>query len=81
MKLSLSTNNPILAVLDCIPYTNTVLSLELADELNKALGNKRNTNNKYIMLLVTHLAQAGLIELSELKPVGCLGTVYFIKKI
>jgi hypothetical protein len=74
-------SNPLKDVLECIPYTNTVFGLEISDDINKALGNKQNVSNKYIMLLVVHLAQAGLVELSELKPVGILGTIYFIKRI
>jgi len=76
-------NNPIPAVLELIPYSDSVLDVMMLDNIAITLLSSGYTHisNSIIMILLVDLEKAGLITLTQFEWPSTLGKVYIIKKV
>lgn len=76
------SSNPTPAILELIPYTETVIDPKLLDQI--ALEFKKagvtNANNSTIMLLLLELSSSGLVEIVCNEFPGTLGQLFIIKR-
>lgn len=77
------SKNPVPELLELIPYTDTILSLELADKMVTVVLEHTNliVDNSYIMLLIAAMQEYGVIEAKELSWPSCEGKLILIKRI
>ncbi len=76
------SNNPVPKLLKLIPEQKAILSLLLADEMREVIQkaiNKR-VNNSYIIVLLAHLAEAGLINILEISAPDVAGAIILIQR-
>lgn len=79
-----SKTNPLPAILELIPYSDSVLSPKLLDSIRKVTQDTvsaSNVTDEYILLVLGCLAESNLITLTSVNPVAHLGSIYFIKRI
>lgn len=74
--------NPIPKILDLIPAQGTVLSLLLAEEMRVAIHSctRDLVSNGYIVMLLSHLNDHGLITVEELTWPSVAGNIFIIRK-
>ena len=76
------SNNPTPAILELIPYTETVIDPKLLDQM--AMEFKKsgvdNVNNSATMLLLSELSNVGLVEITCNEFPGTLGRLFIIKR-
>ena len=75
-------SNPISEILKLIPQTQTILSLLLTDAMRNVIQEitKKRVNNSYIIVLLAHLAEAGLVSIQEITTPDVAGAVILIKR-
>lgn len=77
--------NPLADIINHIPWEMRLLDLEFADEIREIVTKHQPGSfytNKYILLLVAHLVDAGYLEKMEPSIEGLtLGRVIFIKRV
>ena len=75
-------SNPIPKILDLIPPQGAVLSLLLAEEMRTAIHSCTLdiVSNGYIIMLLSHLNDNGLISVEELKWPSVAGNIFIIRK-
>ena len=78
----MTKNNPLSEILKLIPEKQTVLDLLLADSMRgivaKVTGNV--VNNSYLILILHHLAQNNVIEISEVTFPETDSSIFLIRK-
>lgn len=75
--------NPLAAVLAVIPEEITLLDIGLLDTIRKVITDHNPTSfytNKYILLLLDHLMEAGLIFMRQIEQPHIPGVTIIIKK-
>ena len=74
--------NPIPEILDLLASKGTVLGLLVADNMRLIIQKHTNNivNNSYIILLLTHLRDAGLVSIEELSWPDTTGKILVIKR-
>ncbi len=85
MKSETLPDNPIPVVLENIPDELTVIDYRLLDRIRSAIfmvtDSKSFVTDAYVMLLLSHLNRAGVINLHVLSNIeGIDGDVYVVKK-
>lgn len=75
-------SNPIPKILDLIPAQGTVLSLLLAEEMRVAIHSctRDVVSNGYIIMLLSHLNENGLISVEEITWPSVAGNIFIIRK-
>lgn len=84
--MSGAADNPLAEILNLIPWELRVLDLEFVDKLSAIVHSyppREWYTNNYFILLMIHLAEAGLIQMSVVPEPenGPKGVVYLIKRI
>ena len=76
-------SNPLPAILDLVPYQDTVLDVLLCDKMRKILTPtiKYPTSDSLVVLLLAYLAEHKFITATELTWPSTLGSVLIIKRI
>lgn len=81
----LGSSNPLGEIINSIPWESTILEPELLDSIRDILlctsGNKEYCSNKYIVLLLAFLTDAGYIEIQEINTPPISGRVCIIKRV
>lgn len=73
--------NPLPDILNDIPYTESVLDLELSDKLRAHVDKSFKATNAWVVSLLKYLANAGLIEYGEINHPTTPGTLVLIKRL
>ena len=76
-------SNPIPQFLEIIPYTDSIVDLEMLDTMVLVLAKCGyvGISNSMVMLLLIDMNTAGLVEVSQFSWPSTLGKVYIIKKV
>lgn len=82
-------HNPLKAIIELIPYTESVLDVLLLDSIRMELYKVLKTplihnsyiSDSYILFLLAYLSDEGILELTKINPVSSLGTIHFIKRL
>lgn len=75
-------SNPLPEILKLIPQKQTILSLLLTDTMRNVVQKvtHKRVNNSYIIVLLAHLAEAGLVSIQEITTPDVSGAVILIKR-
>lgn len=82
--VSLAADNPLGEIINILPWKLSVLDIELLDAI-RALVSKFNPGifytNKYILLLLDHLMQAGYLYMHQIKSDEVPGVTILITRV